>query len=162
MKKYYRGQMVSLQKCTLPNEKWKDIKGYEGMYKVSSLGRIYSYVCGRLLKTNPHKTYGYVCIPLGKRKDGKSFRVHRLVAEAFIPNPYNKKEVNHKNKIKSDNSVENLEWMSGVENNNHRFGNIHWHKDQDRISPSDYSVKRRALEGFSKVIIPMINELVPL
>ena len=104
-------------------EIWKDIKGFEGLYQVSNLGQIKSFPRkgsrgGIMVGTKHPKGYRYVTL----RKDGKqySLKVHRLVAETFIPNPDNLPEVNHKNEDKSDNSVENLEWCSTQYN--HEYG----------------------------------------
>ena len=105
-------------------EIWRDIKGYEGDYQISSNGRVKS------LKFNistqkyehimkPQPTWGgYLRVAL--RKDGKIrlFAVHRLVAEAFIPNLNNKPVVNHINGNRQDNKLENLEWVTHKENSN--------------------------------------------
>jgi hypothetical protein len=158
----YIAKRVSLDEATLPNEIWKDIVETDGKYLISSLGRIYSNISLRILNINPNKITGYVNVPLDKRQGGKSYRVHRLVAKAFIPNPLNKKEVNHKNKDKSDNRVENLEWMNVWENQAHRNGINIWNNWLGRISTQDYSVGRRKIEGFSKRIIPMLEKMVPI
>lgn len=107
------------------NEIWKDIKGYEGKYQVSNLGRVKSlYLINRqakiprerILKLG-HNLQGYPQIHLCKdNKTSKSIFVHKLVAEAFIPNPDNLPVVNHKNEIKTDNRVENLEWCTQKNN----------------------------------------------
>lgn len=101
-------------------EIWKDIKDFEGLYQVSSCGRVKSLRDNKgnyrekLLKLILCKGYLYVNL----LKDGKqkSYKVHRLVAEAFIPNTLNKPTVNHKDEIKTNNCVENLEWMTIREN----------------------------------------------
>ena len=103
-------------------EIWKDIKNYEVLYQVSNLGKIYSKKNKKILKNNIRNTY-YI-IQLTKDKKRKSFQVHRLVAEAFIPNPQNKPIVNHINYNRLDNRVNNLEWCSQKENVNHSICNM--------------------------------------
>jgi hypothetical protein len=97
-------------------EIWKDVYGFEGVYQVSSWGRIKSY---KRKKTNIIKPFnngsGWMQISLS----GKKFLIHRLVALIFIPNPENKPEVNHKDGIKSNNHVDNLEWVTNQENITH-------------------------------------------
>lgn len=104
-------------------EIWKDIEGYEGQYQISNLGNVRSLdrkvMCGNnsyreikgcnLVLRKNNKT-GYIQIKLLKKCKHKVFSVHRLVAKAFLPNPYNLPEVNHINEIKTDNRAENLEW----------------------------------------------------
>ena len=97
-------------------EQWKTIQGYEN-YEVSSEGRIRNKKTGKILKP-VKKSNGYLQITLCKdSKHHKVFSVHRLVAIYFIPNPENKPTVNHINENKEDNRVENLEWMTGAEQN---------------------------------------------
>lgn len=120
----------------------KDIVGYEGLYEVSDSGEIFSLNYRRtgvrkILKCTVN-TAGYWSILLSKNRVVSTFRVHRLVAIAFIPNPENKREVNHKDANKLNNSVENLEWCTPLENSNHaiqmaidgtnRYDNRHFKK----------------------------------
>lgn len=113
-------------------EIWKDIAGYENYYMVSNFGR----VKGVKRKVNSNNgtitlkekiissrvgKLGYVQISLTKENKISFHLVHRLVAFAFIDNPYRKKTVNHKNGIKTDNSVSNLEWMTLSENISHAY-----------------------------------------
>ena len=104
-------------------EIWKDIEGYEDKYQISNLGNVMS-LNYRNTKI-PHLLQlalghdGYYFVTLCKGNITKQYKVHRLVAEAFIPNPENKSQVNHKNEIKTNNSVANLEWATASENINH-------------------------------------------
>ena len=114
-------------------EIWKDVKGYEWIYKVSSYGRVKSLdrtvpqkdgkkknIKGKIL--NPRKSKkGYLKAGLNLNGKEKLYSIHRLVAIAFIPNPENKTEVNHKNGIKTDNRSSELEWATSSENNKHAF-----------------------------------------
>jgi hypothetical protein len=111
-------------------EIWKDIEGYESLYQVSNLGRVKSLErvvgCGnkmirvneKIRKLNPNGN-GYLNLLLHKEGVKKAFRVHRLVAEAFIPNPNNLPEVNHKDGDKLNNTVDNLEWCTKSHNETH-------------------------------------------
>jgi len=98
-------------------EIWKDIEGYVGLYKVSNFGKVKSlkYRKERILKPGTDG-YGYLYVNLCKNGKVKKFKVHRLVAEAFIPNPGNLPMVNHKNEIKTDNRVWNLEYCDNQYN----------------------------------------------
>lgn len=100
-------------------EYWKDINDYEGLYQVSNLGNVRSTKTGRVLK--PAKNYkgGYLQVVLYKNGRVKHFLVHRLVAEAFIPNPNNLPCINHKDEDKTMNIVENLEWCTHKYNDNY-------------------------------------------
>ncbi|WP_304610373.1 NUMOD4 domain-containing protein [Muribaculum intestinale] len=96
-------------------EIWKDVVGYEGLYKVSNHGRVMSF-CNRktpLVLKQRNSVWGYptVCLCKGK-KHHKTIVVHRLVAKAFIPNPNNFRVVNHKDEDKTNNNVNNLEWCT--------------------------------------------------
>ncbi|NRT88729.1 hypothetical protein DE167_004750 [Clostridium beijerinckii] len=92
-------------------EIWRDICDYEGLYQVSSLGNIRNLKRNKLLSLKPKKQ-GYIRVNLVKQGIHKTFTVHRLVALAFIPKEENKNLINHKNEIKSDNRVSNLEWCT--------------------------------------------------
>lgn len=102
-------------------EVWKDIKGYEGYYQISNFGNVRNF---KLKLMKPHKTYrGYLRIGLTKDMVQTKFSIHRLVAEAFIPNPENKEYVNHIDGNKEFNCVLNLEWATHMENEIHAMSN---------------------------------------
>jgi hypothetical protein len=113
-------------------EEWRDITGYEGFYQVSNLGRIKSL--SREVKNNngsyftkevilnPSKTSkGYLRVNLSKRSARKTMLVHVLVAKAFIPILEGKSQVNHKDGVKTNNVVDNLEWVNNSENIQHSY-----------------------------------------
>lgn len=123
-----------MDKETFKNEEWKDIQGYEGLYKVSNYGRLmsldrtvynghnktYSKISGQMLKINfNNKRYASI----GLRKNGKVkyFLVHRLVAFAFVDNPNNKSDVNHIDGNTHNNYYKNLEWCTKSENSKHAY-----------------------------------------
>ena len=109
------------------SETWKDVVGFEGLYKVSNKGNIYSVErrdsrgnrCGgRILKTK-YGGKGYRQVNMYKNGKSKTTFVHRIVADAFIPNPENLPQVNHIDEDKDNNNVKNLEWCTHKHNMNH-------------------------------------------
>ena len=100
-------------------EIWKDIKGYEGLYQVSNLGRVKSLKFDRELILKYRIVENYNAVVLYANSKPKPWRVHRLVALMFIGNPNRAQQVNHKDFNRSNNCVENLEWCTAEENNNH-------------------------------------------
>ena len=107
------------------NEVWKDVVGYEGLYKVSNKGNVYSVgrlnlrgrkIGGQILKPLPN-TSGYPQVTLYKDGKRKQKSIHRLVLESFVENPNNLPEVNHKDENPSNNELSNLEWCDARYNN---------------------------------------------
>lgn len=116
------------------DEIWKDITGFEGLYQISNLGRVkcVEHKCpGRcgMRKVKEHimtpvkGSKGYFYVSLSKMDRGRTFTVHRLVANAFIPNPENLPCVNHKDEDKFNNNVDNLEWCTHLYNNT--YNDVH-------------------------------------
>ena len=95
----------------------KDIKNYEGLYAVTEDGRVWSYKNSKWL--NPLNNRGYQRVQLCKEGKRIAYSIHRLVAETYLPNPKSLPCVNHKNEIKTDNRVENLEWCTVAYNNSY-------------------------------------------
>lgn len=112
-------------------ERWKDVKGYEGYYKISDAGRVKSlertYKTKHSFRVVPEKmrtltdVHGYLYCTLWKDGNHKRFAIHRMVAEAFIPNPDGLPQVNHLDGDKHNNNVFNLEWCNQSRNNKHAF-----------------------------------------
>ena len=96
----------------------KDIKGYEGLYAITSCGKVWSYRSKKFLKSCKQSTE-YLAITLCKDGTRKSYTIHRLVAEAYLPNPNNLPQVNHKDENKTHNYINNLEWCDNTYNINY-------------------------------------------
>ena len=139
-------------------EVWRPVKGYEGIYEVSNIGKVKS--CERIvIRSNGRKINfpekimkpsinhkGYEVIDLRKNGKRECGFVHRLVGKAFIENPNNKKQINHKNGIKTDNDVRNLEWVTNQENMIHAYKN--GLKDNKKASESrKRKIDQLTLEG---------------
>lgn len=127
-------------------EIWKDIEGYEGLYQVSNMGKVKSVRRNIILRQGI--TNGYKKAALYKNKKGyKHFLIHRLVAIAFIPNPDNLPQINHKDENKTNNCVNNLEWCTQEYNQN--YGTINIRKSQKQLNHKNISkpVLQYTLEG---------------
>ena len=131
------------------NEEWRSIEGYEGLYEVSSYGRVRSldrydsrncFRKGKVLSLFKDR-YGYLSVVLSCNGKYKTTTVHRLVAQAFILNPDNLPQVNHRDEDKNNNNVENLEWCTAKYNNT--YGTR-----QDRVRNS--RIKNGTYTGLSK------------
>ena len=129
-------------------EIWKDVVGYEGLYQVSNLGRVRSLE--RIARNNhkikekiltPQLINGYLCVHFRKNNSSYTPLIHRLVAQAFLQNPNNLPQVNHKDEDKTNNNVSNLEWCDSKYNNNYGTKN-------EKIS-----IKLTNRKDLSKVVI---------
>ena len=132
-------------------EEWKSIPGYEGLYEVSNLGRVRSVercdrfnrkIVSKILK--PNYVSGYLRVGMYKNKTFKYYLIHRLVAQAFLPNPDNLPEVNHKDEDKSNNKVNNLEWCDRSYNMN--YGTVQQRRIQTNINNGKYTGNSKTKE----------------
>ena len=119
----------------MKKEYWKPVVGYEGHYQVSNFGRVKSIKFGKeiMLKQHINIKGGYYYVCLLKNGKHKNYYVHRLVAQAFIPNPNNLPQVNHKDENKTNNNVDNLEWCTNEYN--HNYGTINERISQSQSKP---------------------------
>ncbi len=145
-------------------EIWKDIEDYEGLYQVSTLSRVKSLerksevdngetvylksVRERILRQGLNE-HGYLKVDLCKNAIIWSIVTHRLAAIAFIPNPENKSQVNHKNGIRTDNRIENLEWVTASENQ------LHAYRELKRIKPIGNSGRFGDKHHLSKSVLKL-------
>ncbi len=130
----------------LPRRVWRDIKGYEGKYQVSNIGEIRSLDYNRTGKVKKLRQRtdndGYKFVRLYKNGKCKYYSVHRLVAQAFIPNSNGLLEVNHINEVKDDNRVSNLEWCDRKYNINYGTRNI---KQSKSVSGANHHRARKVI-----------------
>lgn len=112
-------------------EKWKKIKDYEELYEISEKGEVRT-LCDHFVRNRLYKkkgdivavcngAYGYNVCSLRKNGVNKMFKLHRLLAQAFIPNPENKPQINHIDNNRKNNKLENLEWCTNTENEQHKI-----------------------------------------
>ena len=129
--------MENFSKTELENEKWKDIEGYDGAYQVSDLGRVRSRKSGEWRVIKPiNNGKGYLVVNLCKYGIMKTYRVHRLVASAFIPNNDESKTlINHIDECKQNNRVSNIEWSTALYNNTYNGIQYRRITKFDRIKP---------------------------
>lgn len=130
-------------------EIWKDIEGYEGLYQVSNLGRVKSLKSKRFLKLSVNEK-GYLRCHLSKCGGSKHWRVHRLVAQAFISNQDNKPEINHIDGDKSNNCVTNLEWVTSSENHIHSY--VVGLRKRSFASVLQYDLSGNFIQEFSSIV----------
>lgn len=151
-------------------EEWRDIAGYEGWYQVSSLGRVKRLqkplvTHGKLVAVKQERVLspcslgsGYLAVKISNGAKRERRTVHRLVAETFMPNPENKPQVDHINRNKKDNRLENLRWVNNSENHfnvEHRskltaFGETRSYTEWSRLyGISDTTIIARLKRGWS-------------
>lgn len=124
---------------TMGNEIWKSVVGYEGLYEVSNFGRVKSLerkinklwngkeitlINKGRIKNICVDSDGYCVVGFCVNGKSKTLKLHRIISHSFIPNPDNKPQVNHKDGIKTNNSIENLEWCTNKENIRHSFDKL--------------------------------------
>lgn len=143
-------------------ENWKKINSYEGIYEVSDLGNIRSLkrkgTSGKILCSHDNGM-GYLRVKLTKNNKEKRTMLHRIIANTFIPNPLLLNTVNHKNGIKNDNRIENLEWCTQSENINHaiRIGLKTYKSGVDILNSKLTNDKVIAIRRLSKIKKGKIN-----
>ena len=137
-------------------EQWKDIRGHEGLYQVSSLGRIKS--CSKVLYYSNGKTIhrkemirvlsnsgsGYLTVTLSKNNKSRTYNVHSLVATAFLENPENLPYINHKDEDKTNNIIDNLEWCS--ESYNTTYNNAMKRRVEARNKNNSYGAEKKVFQ----------------
>jgi hypothetical protein len=145
----------------------KDIIGYEGLYGIEEDGRVWSYKHNRHL-TGWDGADNYKRILLTKDKQRKTYLIHRLIAIAYIPNPDNKPFIDHINRIRTDNKIENLRWVTSCENNQNMslkiHHNIYYRKDRDSyrvIIERNYIIHTKTFKTLQEAIDYRDDYLTP-
>ena len=121
-------------------ELWKDVVGYEEYFQISNFGRVFSKRSNKILKTVKAE-YEIFTTRLSGRGKSTCFKIHRLVAKAFIENPLDKHEVNHIDGNKHNNHVDNLEWTTESENKKHAYKAGLRNKELDRMAKADINME---------------------
>ena len=134
----------------------KDIKNYEGLYAVTEDGRVWSYKSNKYLKPG-NSGKGYLFVILCKDNKYQHTYIHRLVAEAYIPNPDNLPQVNHKDEVRSNNSRQNLEWCSGIYNTQYSQGKQVLCVELNKVFSSTWEATRQ-LKLRSNHICEVVNK----
>lgn len=150
-KNSYRNIYKNTNIKNLPNEEWREIEGYDGLYHVSNLGRVKSIKFNKILKQNFSR--GYLILGLtNKNRKRKTERVHRLVLFAFKEELYEEnKECNHINNIRTDNRAINLEWVLHKENSRKMYMNDHYNK---KLKSDDViKIKQMIINGLPGILI---------
>lgn len=139
-------------------EEWKDVKGFEEKYQISNYGRLKNKLNNHIYK-NTNKNGDYFSVVLTYKNKSKSTRIHRLVAEAFIPNPDNLPQVNHIDMNKQNNNVDNLEWCTLKYNINEAIkikpqmllGMIKYNKNRAHKNIYQYSLDNKFIRKFKTI-----------
>lgn len=128
----------------MPIEVWKDIKGYESLYQISTLGNVKTLARQKVKEhiLSPENNKGYLRVSLSKNNKKKHYFIHKLVAEHFIPNDKNLPEVNHKDENPLNNSVDNLEWCT------HRYNLLYGSRRKKVIEKERKPVNQYTSDGY--------------
>lgn len=133
---------------------WQHVKGFEEYYLVSDGGQIWSIRGQKVLKPKIDR-YGYEVVLLSVNGHSYHRTVHRLVAQAFVPNPHNLPTVNHINEVKTDNRAVNLEWLSVADNDNYgtrneKMANTKCKLPVEQVFPDGFTIKYKGVKDASQ------------
>jgi hypothetical protein len=154
----------------MEEEIWKNVAGYIGLYEISNMGNIRSCqkqyklwhggICVKKSKilSPSHRCGYYIIVLTNSISERNTFCVHRLVASAFIPNPENKEEVNHKNGIRDDNRLQNLEWVTASENVIHSYAVLKRKGSNTRTGQNKIPITQITYDGFVVSEYPSITK----